>query len=57
MNKVKVVEDPDSESGLSFQFPEEVFDELGWKVGDELSLVMNENGEIIISKVFPVHKE
>ncbi len=57
MNKVKVVEDPDSESGLSFQFPEEVFDELGWKVGDELSLVMNENGEIVISKVAPVHKE
>lgn len=57
MNKIKVVEDPDSESGLSFQFPEEVFDELGWKVGDELSLVMNENGEIVISKVVPVHKE
>lgn len=57
MNKVKVVEDPDSESGLSFQFPEDVFDELGWKVGDELSFVMNENGEIVISKVIPVHKE
>lgn len=49
-NKAKVVKDPESESGLSLVFPEEVMKELDWKEGDELTIKIDTNGKIIVSK-------
>lgn len=35
-NIAKVINDPESETGLSLQFNEDVFDKLGWQVGDDI---------------------
>lgn len=39
-NIAKVINDPESETGLSLQFNEDVFDKLGWQVGDDIKWVM-----------------
>ena len=46
----KFVADPESESGLSSVFPEGVLEELGWNVGDDVNIDINEKGQIVISK-------
>lgn len=44
----KVIKDPLSDSGLSFEFPESFFEELGWDTEkDEIEWVI-ENGQVKI---------
>jgi hypothetical protein len=49
-NKAKIVKDPDSESGLSIVFPENIMEELKWKVGDDLIMELDKSGKILVSK-------
>ena len=46
----KVVADPDDPNELCLDFPDELLEEMGWIVGDELEFV-EEDGRWIIKKV------
>jgi len=46
----KVVADPDNPEELYLEFPEELLEEMGWVVGDELEF-SEKNGQWIIQKV------
>lgn len=46
----KVVADPDDPNELCLDFPDELLEEMGWIIGDELEFV-EEDGRWIIKKV------
>ena len=46
----KVVADPDNTEELCLDFPDELLEEMGWVVGDELEF-SEKNGHWIIQKV------
>tara|TARA_B100000497_G_C7606130_1_gene364035 strand:- start:317 stop:493 length:177 start_codon:yes stop_codon:yes gene_type:complete len=46
----KVVADPDDPNELCLDFPDELLEEMGWVIGDELEFV-EEDGRWIIKKV------
>ena len=46
----KVVADPDDPNELCLDFPDELLEEMGWVIGDELEFV-EEDGHWIIKKV------
>jgi len=46
----KVVPDPDDPNELCLDFPDELLDEMGWTVGDQLEFV-EDDGEWTIKKV------
>lgn len=47
---VTVEEDPDT-GDLLLPFPEDMLEELGWQEGDTLSWNIDENNNIILTKV------
>ena len=46
----KVVPDPDDPNELCLDFPDELLDEMGWTVGDQLEFI-EDDGEWTIKKV------
>ena len=46
----KVVPDPDDPNELCLDFPDELLEEMGWSVGDQLEFI-EEDGQWIIKKV------
>ena len=46
----KVVADPDDPNEMCLDFPDELLEEMGWVIGDELEFV-EEDGRWIIKKV------
>ncbi|MDI6976162.1 hypothetical protein [Serratia sp. Se-RSBMAAmG] len=55
--QAKVVEDADSESGLSLVFPEEALEELGWKEGDDLTWSVGPEGVVVLEKTVAKENE
>ncbi len=43
-------QDPDDPEGLILEFPDEILDKLGWKVGDTLVWEINEDQTVTIRK-------
>ena len=46
----KVVPDPDDPNELCLDFPDELLEEMGWTVGDQLEFI-EDDGEWTIKKV------
>ena len=46
----KVVPDPDDPNELCLDFPDELLDEMGWSIGDQLEFI-EEDGQWTIKKV------
>ena len=46
----KVVPDPDDPNELCLDFPDELLEEMGWSVGDQLEFI-EEDGQWTIKKV------
>lgn len=46
----KVVPDPDDPNELCLDFPDELLEEMGWSVGDQLEFI-EDDGEWTIKKV------
>jgi len=41
----------ENEDGLIFPIPDEIFDKLDWKEGDQVEWINNEDGTLTIKKV------
>lgn len=46
----RVESDPEDPEALVISFPDEILDELGWKVGDTLIWDIQADGSVILSK-------
>ena len=46
----KVYEDPDNPDEYVILLPHEMLDAVGWKIGDELNWIEEENGNIVLTK-------
>lgn len=49
-NTARVINDPESETGLSLKFNEDIFDKLGWKVGDDIRWIVAANKVMLVNK-------
>jgi bifunctional DNA-binding transcriptional regulator/antitoxin component of YhaV-PrlF toxin-antitoxin module len=48
--KGTVIEDSDSPGEFLIEFPKEMLDELGWKIGDDVQWTTKEDGSFVINK-------
>lgn len=49
-NIAKVINDPESETGLSLQFNEDVFDKLGQQVDDDIKWIVTAKEVMLVNK-------
>ena len=48
---VTLEQDPENPDGLIMPIPDDLFEQLGWKIGDELDWQITEYNNIVIRKV------